>query len=367
MSNLYIGLMSGTSTDGIDAALVDFSNTQPRLVATHYTPYTEAQKSTILSLMQPGQDEINRLGQLDVALGASFAEAVITLLDKTGLTPEAIHGIGSHGHTIRHHPGIFSLQIADPNIIAAKTGITTIADFRRKDIALGGQGAPLVPAFHQAILSHPEKNRAVVNIGGMANVTLLPQHQTELLGFDTGPGNALLDEGAHQYLKQKHDTHGEFARSGQVNANVLSHLLNDPYFAKPAPKSTGREYFNQTWLQTHINACNISLSPADLQATLTHLTAHSILRAIQSHFKTGEILICGGGAHNTYLIEILTTLASPHFSIHTTDICGISPDWMEAMAFAWLAKQTLTKQHGNKPSVTGATRAAVLGGVYTSL
>lgn len=367
MSDLYIGLMSGTSADGIDAALVDFSPERPALVATYYMAYTSEQKSAILSLMQPGHDEINRLAQLDIMLGNAFANATLALLDKANLPAVNIKGIGSHGQTIRHLPGIFSLQIGDPNIIAAKTGITTIADFRRKDIALGGQGAPLVPAFHHALLSHPSKNRAIVNIGGLANVTLLPPNPSFLLGFDTGPGNALLDEWAQQHLKQAHDINGAFARTGQVHAGLLSQLLSDPYFSKPAPKSTGREYFNQAWLATHLSAIKETIKPNDMQATLTHLTAKSIIDAIQTHFKEGDIRVCGGGAHNLYLMEILADYATPCFSVTSTDADNISPDWMEAMAFAWLAKQTLTQQCGNKPSVTGATREAVLGGVYTSL
>jgi anhydro-N-acetylmuramic acid kinase len=364
MSDLYIGLMSGTSADGIDAAVVDFSNNQVKLVATHYTPYHHELKSAILALAQPGQDEINRLGHLDAMLGQAFADATHQLLKTAELTPKHIQAIGSHGQTIRHLPRVFSLQIGDPNTIAAKTGITTIADFRRKDIALGGQGAPLVPAFHREVLGCNKKNRAVVNIGGMANVSLLPADQTHVMGFDTGPGNVLLDAWIYQHQQQTHDENGHWGKQGVVNTDLLSHLLTDPYFHQPAPKSTGREYFNLAWLNA---ALSHNITPVDVQATLTHLTAQSIIDAIQVHFSEGDILVCGGGAYNAFLMETLRQLAAPHFSVTTTDAHGIPANWMEAMAFAWLAKQTLNQHTGNLPSVTGATRPTVLGGVYTSL
>lgn len=365
MRNLYIGLMSGTSADGIDAALVDFSATTPALVATHYTPYTAAMREAILALATPGDNEIQRLGELDIALGEAFANASLALLTQAKVNPESVRAIGSHGQTIRHQPRTFSLQIGDPNVIAARTGITTVADFRRKDIALGGQGAPLVPAFHREVLATRTHHRAVVNIGGIANVTLLPADDSLMLGFDTGPGNALLDGWIHQHQQKSHDQHGDWGRSGTCSEPLLHQMLADPYFQQPAPKSTGREYFNAEWLKTALRQ-HPTLAPADVQATLTALTAHSILKAIKAHWSEGEILICGGGAHNTYLMDCLKMNAGPHFSVTSTEDQGIPPDWMEAMAFAWLAKQTLTQQAGNCPSVTGAARTSVLGGVYTS-
>lgn len=366
MPDLYIGLMSGTSADGIDAALVDFSTTPAKLVATHYTPYDKQLKQTILALAQPGQDEINRLGHLDATLGQAFAQATQALLKAAELSPDQIQGIGSHGQTVRHLPGVFSLQIGDPNIIAAKTGITTIADFRRKDIALGGQGAPLVPAFHREVLGSAKHHRAVVNIGGMANVSLLPANSDDVLGFDTGPGNVLLDAWIGQHQQQTHDENGAWGKQGRVNPDLLAALLADPYFQLPAPKSTGREYFNLDWLNAALTP-HAKLAPADVQATLTCLTAQTIVDAITAHFSEGDILVCGGGAYNDYLMETLTGLAAPQLSVSTTTDHGIPANWMEAMAFAWLAKQTLNQQAGNLPSVTGASRLAVLGGVYTSL
>lgn len=366
MPDLYIGLMSGTSADGIDAALVDFSTTPAKLIATHYTPYDTNLKETILALAQPGENEINRLGHLDATLGQAFAQATHALLKAAALSPDQIQGIGSHGQTVRHLPGVFSLQIGDPNIIAAHTGITTIADFRRKDIALGGQGAPLVPAFHREVLGSKDKHRAIVNIGGMANVSLLPAHSDQVLGFDTGPGNVLLDAWIGLHQQKTHDALGAWGKQGQVKPDLLAALLADPYFQLPAPKSTGREYFNLDWLNAAL-ASQPTLAPADVQATLTHLTAHTIVDAIRAHFSEGEILVCGGGAYNDFLMETLADLASPSFKVSTTSDHGIPANWMEAMAFAWLAKQTLNQQAGNLPSVTGASRLAVLGGVYTSL
>lgn len=366
MPDLYIGLMSGTSADGIDAALVDFSTTPATLVATHYTPYDTQLKQAILALAQPGQDEINRLGHLDTTLGQAFAEATQQLLKIAQLTPDQIQGIGSHGQTVRHLPRVFSLQIGDPNIIAAKTGITTIADFRRKDIALGGQGAPLVPAFHREVLGSMNKNRAIVNIGGMANVSLLPANEDKVLGFDTGPGNVLLDAWIHQHQQQTHDVNGAWGKQGRLHPGLLATLLADPYFQLPAPKSTGREHFNLAWLSAALNTMP-PLAPADVQATLTHLTAKTIVDSIETYLTDGEILVCGGGAYNVYLMETLTQLANPRFKVSTTTDHGIPANWMEAMAFAWLAKQTLNQQASNLPSVTGASRFAVLGGIYTSL
>lgn len=366
MSNLYIGLMSGTSADGIDAALVDFSTPTPSLVATHYTPYTAALREAILALATPGENEIQRLGELDVALGEAFAASSLALLKQAKINPENISAIGSHGQTVRHQPRSFSLQIGDPNVIAARTGITTIADFRRKDIALGGQGAPLVPAFHREVLSTTAHHRAVVNIGGIANVTLLPSDGSLTLGFDTGPGNVLLDGWIHKHQQKSHDEHGDWGRSGTCCDALLNQMLQDPYFQQPAPKSTGREYFNAHWLDAKLHSYNTPLAAADVQATLTALTAHSILNAVASHFCEGEILICGGGAHNRYLMDCLSKQAGSQLTVTSTESHGISPDWMEAMAFAWLAKQTLTHQAGNLPSVTGAARTSVLGGIYTS-
>jgi anhydro-N-acetylmuramic acid kinase len=365
MTDLYIGLMSSTSVDGIDTVLVDFAGSFPLLIGSHYTAYPPQLRSKILGLCQQGENEIERLGELDVLLGNTFGQAINQLLTQHACDPALIKAIGSHGQTIRHSPHAFTLQIGDPNVIAARTGITTIADFRRKDMAHGGQGAPLVPAFHQHILADHPANLSVVNIGGIANVTLLPQNKSaKVIGFDTGPGNILMDAWIdfNQHLPQ--DTRGEWAAKGNANPALLTQFLSDSYFTQPLPKSTGREYFNLSWLKHHLASFPDPLSPIDIQATLAQLTASSILAAIQPHFSEGEILICGGGIHNDHLMACLQSSARLNFTINSTQKYGIDPDWVEAMAFAWLARQTLAHQSGNIPSVTGAARKCVLGGVY---
>jgi anhydro-N-acetylmuramic acid kinase len=359
MNNLFIGLMSGTSVDGIDAALVDFSTQQPKLIASLYTAFSPILRKQILALCQPGPDEINRLGDLDVMLGNAFADSVNTLLRNQNIPQKNIRAIGSHGQTIRHHPNKqFTLQVGDPNIIAAKTGITTIADFRRRDIAHGGQGAPLVPAFHQYIFRNKKVNRAVVNIGGIANVTLLPANEEFILGFDTGPGNMLLDAWAEIHLQQSCDDKGSWAAKGKINNALLKKLLEDNYFKMSAPKSTGHEYFNLTWLQSYLPHF---IEPADVQATLTFLTARTIMDAINQHLPESEIIVCGGGVHNDHLMGNLRELTR---SVDSSEKHGVPPDWMEAVAFAWLAKQTLENKTGNIAAVTGAKQASILGGIY---
>lgn len=365
MSELYVGLMSGTSADGIDAVLVDFKNALPKLVATHYTAYTTTLRQKILDLSRPGTNEIHRLGELDIELAHAFATSVQTLLQQAGVNSSNIKAIGSHGQTIRHSSDPkqrFSLQIGDPNTIAALTGITTVADFRRKDIALGGQGAPLVPAFHQYLFADKSTNRAIVNIGGIANITILTPQQHAIIGFDTGPGNGLLDEWIQLHQQKPHDANGAWAASGKINPSLLSSLLSDTYFHLTPPKSTGREYFNTKWLQEHLSTLNVS--SADVQATLTELTATTIIDAIKVHIPHGDVFVCGGGAHNTYLIERLQNLAKDQFKVMTTEKLGVHPDWVEAIAFAWLAYQTVNQRTGNLPSVTGARQAAILGGLY---
>lgn len=365
MSDLYIGLMSGTSADGIDAVLVDFKDTIPKLIATHYTPYSSTLRQKILDLCRPGNNEIHRLGELDIELAHAFATSVQTLLQQAGINSHSIKAIGSHGQTIRHSPDPlqrYSLQIGDPNTIAACTGITTVADFRRKDIALGGQGAPLVPAFHHYLFADKTINRAIVNIGGIANITLLIPQQHSIIGFDTGPGNGLLDEWIQQHQQKTHDASGAWAASGKIDQALLTSMLADDYFNLTPPKSTGREYFNTKWLQQHLSKLNISNT--DVQTTLTELTAVTIINAIKAHMPTGEIYVCGGGAHNTYLLDRIQQLAADQFKVMTTEKLGVHPDWVEAIAFAWLASQTVNQRAGNLPSVTGARQAAILGGLY---
>ena len=367
MPDLFIGTLSGTSVDGVDAALVRFS-TRPELVASYALKFPEDLRLELLALGTPGPEEIDRLGQADVRAGQLFAEAVNALLKKAGVAGAQVRAIGSHGQTIRHRPGVghpFTLQIGDPNVIAARTGIPVVADFRRKDMALGGQGAPLVPAFHDAVFRQPGEDRVIVNIGGIANVTVLPGDRAKpVLGFDTGPGNTLLDGWARKALHQPMDRDGAFAASGRVQDGVLAALLADPYFRKAAPKSTGPEYFSSEWLQRNFAALG-DRPPADVQATLLALTAQSIANAITAlpGLSRPGVYVCGGGAHNGALMRALSELL-PESKVATTDALGLPVDWIEAMAFAWLAKQRMDALPGNAPAVTGASRPAVLGGLW---
>lgn len=365
--SLFIGLMSGTSLDGIDAVLVEFNATlPPRLIAADTTAFEPALRAELLSLCLPGANEIERMGRADRALGQAFASATRQLLQKAGLPAAAIAAIGSHGQTIRHRPNsdlAFTLQIGDPSTIAEMTGITTIADFRRRDIAAGGQGAPLVPAFHRSVFGG-ERNRVILNIGGMANITALPaDREMAVLGFDTGPGNTLLDGWIAHTRQLAFDRDGAWAGSGKVDRQLLDSMLADPYFSQPPPKSTGREHFNLDWLRHHL-AQNPNVSAEDVQSTLAELTAASIVGAIeQLPFATHEVFVCGGGAYNRDLMLRLERLLHPRLLGHTGQL-GIAPEWVEAAAFAWLARETLAGRPGNEPAVTGASRACILGGIY---
>lgn len=364
---LYIGLMSGTSADAIDAALVDLQST-PKLIAQHSLALPAKVRQKIHSLSIPSDNEIDRMGSLDVDLGQLFAQTSLELLANAGVSAHQIAAIGSHGQTIRHRPpgspeGTFTLQIGDPNLIAELTGITTVADFRRRDMAAGGQGAPLVPAFHRAIFHSPNTNRVIVNIGGMANITWLPA-QGLVLGFDTGPGNVLMDIWIAEYLGKSYDQDGAWAGSGQACATLLGELLGEPYFKLPAPKSTGRESFNRSWLDDHLRKLVSAPAPADIQATLLELTAVTIADSIKSLSQTPkEVFVCGGGAYNTALMQRLAQLMTQD-SLASTAALGVDPQWIEAMAFAWLAQQTINHRPGNLREVTGATREVILGGIY---
>ena len=364
---LFIGALSGTSIDGIDVALVGFAP-QPALLASHTLPYPAELRQELLALCTPGDNEIDRLGRADVAVGRCFAQAVNELLAKAAQPAGDICAIGSHGQTIRHRPGQtppFSLQIGDPNVVAALTGIPVAADFRRKDLALGGQGAPLVPAFHEAVFRTNGADRVVVNIGGIANLTFLPGNPAALIaGFDTGPGNTLMDAWSRRVLCEPMDRDGAFAASGRFVPVLLARLLGDPYFARPHPKSTGPEYFSMEWLQRHLPAAG-SASDADVQATLLELTAQTIAAAIRQCAGSGrpDVFVCGGGGHNPALMRALGEHL-PGSKVDRTDALGVPGGWVEAMAFAWLARQRWLAQPGNCPVVTGAQRPAVLGGLF---
>lgn len=372
IAELYIGLMSGTSVDAIDAALIECAGQRVRLVAWHEEPILNTTRSSILALCASGDDEIERMGVLDRELGHAFAGAALALLGKAGVDRRQIRAIGSHGQTIRHRPPshsrptcqAFTLQIGDPNTIAEVSGITTVADFRRREVAAGGQGAPLVPRFHQAVFSAPEVNRAIVNIGGMSNISLLKGQQL-LAGYDTGPGNALQDGWIHIHRGEPYDREGAWAASGSLAKELLTALIAHPYFHAMPPKSTGREMFNLSWLETVLGEQQgEAISPINVQTTLAELTAQSIAMAIErAECIIEEIYLCGGGAHNTHLKNRLQCLLR-HRSVHTTERLGIHPDWVEAAAFAWLAKRCLERLPGNCPELTGASGERILGGVY---
>jgi anhydro-N-acetylmuramic acid kinase len=363
-SQLFIGLMSGTSLDSIDAALVDFSQQPCRLIDCLEHPLPTALRDQLIGLCQPGDNEIERMGSADNALGHEFARAVNALLTKTGNSAADIVAIGSHGQTIRHRPELanrFTLQIGDANIISHQTGIDTVADFRRKDMAANGQGAPLAPAFHQAMFSSSQHNRAIINIGGMANISCLSRDQ-QTLGFDTGPGNILMDGWIQQQKNQRYDRDGQWAASGTVSPALLNKLLSHPFLAKKLPKSTGREDFCLPWLQQMIGSS--TLAAEDVQATLLEFTAQTICGGVTILPSTiDEVYICGGGAYNSQLMQRLEHLLQPRLVANTAAL-GIAAEWVEAAAFAWLAKQTLARKPGNLSSVTGADNTVVLGAIF---
>lgn len=368
MASLYIGLMSGTSMDAVDAVLIDFSDSL-KLLATHNQTIPIELKRELTALAVPGDNEIERLMRADVVLGKLFSQAVKSLLNKAGSVPSDVLAIGSHGQTIRHYPDAAessTLQIGDPNIIAQQTGITTIADIRRRDMAAGGQGAPLVPAFHEAMFRNASSDCVIINIGGMANLTLLPKDKNKpVTGFDTGPGNVLLDGWVNQHLNKAYDSDGAWAATGTENKKLTNTLLDDDYFRKAPPKSTGREHFNLDWLQKSLNEF-AGLKPEDVQASLLVLTASSIVQAIdQTMPEVGKLHVCGGGVHNSGLMSRIRTMIGKR-QLLTTDSLGITPEWVEACAVAWLAKQTLEGKPGNLPAVTGASEAVILGGIYNT-
>lgn len=353
--------MSGTSLDGVDAALVDFSGARPRLQASHYQPYPEPLKQSLLALHQPGHDELHCAQLLANQLAREYAAATHALLQQSALPAIRIQAIGCHGQTVRHRPDLgYTVQLNNGALLAELTGIHVVCDFRRRDIAAGGQGAPLVPAFHDRVLRHATTHRVVLNIGGIANVTDLAPGQTTT-GFDCGPGNLLLDAWIARHQGKPYDQDGVWAGRGNIIPALLQRLLAEPYFSAAPPKSTGRDLFTLSWLERHLHG---NENPQDVQATLLALTADSIADAIRRHCRgVKEIYVCGGGAHNGALMARLRQ-ALPDCRIEKTEALGIAADWMEAMAFAWLARQTLHLQAGNLPAATGARHPCVLGAIY---
>jgi anhydro-N-acetylmuramic acid kinase len=353
--------MSGTSFDAIDAVLVDFSKDFPQLVASYSHNYSSEMRQRISRFVFAEENNLEQMASLDVELGELFVLAANTLLQQAGCDKKTVKAIGSHGQTIRHRPDSktpFTLQIADPNVIAAHTGITTVADFRRRDIAEGGQGAPFAPAFHAAFYRGENRDRVVLNLGGIANITYLPAASDELIGFDTGPANCLLDAWCEKQLAKAFDKDGEWAATGAVNQALLQSCLRDSYFTKNYPKSTGREYFNLQWLeQFEVN----NIPPQDVQATLVELTAVSIAQAIKSLAGSAELLLCGGGVNNAFLEQRIRANLGADFHFRQIEELGLPPQWIEASAFAWLAKQRLELKAVDLRSVTGAKNLAVLG------
>lgn len=364
MSQLYVGLMSGTSMDGVDVALVDFSGLHPHLLDCQTFPYPKPLLDELHQLCGSSSDEIVLMGHADRAIAEVFAQASLQVLRDNYIRPDQVTAIGSHGQTIRHFPAGnhgFSLQIGDPNTLAVITGIDVIADFRRKDIALGGQGAPLVPAFHKAVFAHPKQSRIVINIGGIANLTYLPKDGLgKVLGYDTGPGNTLMDLWCNKHTGQAYDFKGEWAAQSTVSGSLLDSLSKHDYFSLSPPKSTGRELFNLPWLEQHISKSAKTYSPQEVQATLAMLTAQTIAQEILRFPDVEQVYVCGGGAKNEFLMECLESLLH-ECELSTTESLGIDPDAVEAMAFAWLAYAHKHKIVGSLASVTGASRDAVLG------
>lgn len=360
----WIGLMSGTSMDGIDAILVSFPDQQIQIHATHSSPYPDDIRERLANLSQ-NHGSPDELGELDHRVGALFANVACELIRTSGVPASQIRAIGSHGQTIRHRPDggtPFSLQIGDPTLIAERTGITTIADFRRRDLAAGGQGAPLVPAFHKAFFGGAREDRCILNLGGIANLSHLPADTDQpVTGFDTGPANALLDAWCKHETGLTFDKDGTWASEGQVDQSLLSDMLSDAYFQRPAPKSTGTEKFNLEWVKTSL-ARHPEVAAADVQRTLLELTAISVAQQLPQ--RPGmTVFVCGGGARNPVLMGEIRKTCSP-CTVTTTAEIGLDPQWVEPTAFAWLARQTLAGRPGNLPEVTGAKGERILGAVY---
>ncbi len=360
----YIGVMSGTSLDGVDVVLAAIDDNMVAQQASYSHPVPLQIKQDILAICQGQPLTLSQFGRLDTRLGRLFADAVQGLMTQENLHPRDVVAIGCHGQTVWHEPegeAPHSLQIGDNNQIVARTGVTVVGDFRRRDMALGGQGAPLVPAFHHALLSHPAERRMVLNVGGIANLSFLFPGQP-VRGFDTGPGNMLLDAWVWRQKGQPYDKDAQWARTGHVVLPLLQQMLSDPFFAALAPKSTGREYFNYGWLERHLAAFP-GLAGEDVQATLVELSAVSVSEQVLLGGGCDRLLVCGGGARNPLLMTRLAGLLSGT-EVSTTDILGISGDDMEALAFAWLAARTISGLPGNLASVTGASRETVLGAIF---
>ena len=360
----YLGLMSGTSMDAIDAALVDFDVKPLRIIAASATPFDPDLKRRVSAVLDDAEHvALDEVGQIDVAVARAFAQAVGELLRDAGVSAEAITAIGSHGQTLRHRPDLpmpFTWQIGDPSTLAEMTGVTVVADFRRRDVAAGGQGAPLLPVFHDQVFHNDEEDRVIVNLGGIANVTILSR-DAAVTGFDTGPANRLLDAWISLHQGVDYDEDGRWAATGQCDATLLQHLLDEPYLNLPPPKSTGRELFNLPWLQSKLGL--FARRPQDVQATLVEFTAASVAAAIRQYAPGAAVYVCGGGARNQGLLAAIDRRVAPN-PVASTAALGLHPDYVEAVAFAWFAQRTLTGLPSSAGSVTGARGARILGGIY---
>lgn len=362
MPELYVGLMSGTSLDGIDAVLADLGQSCPRVLHCHYQPYQPQLRDALLALHdEDGADEIRRAALAANQLAQAYAAAIRTLLAQARSAPGDVVAIGCHGQTIRHDPqAAYTVQLVNAALLAELAGISVVCDFRSRDIAAGGQGAPLVPGFHHAVFHTPASHRVIVNIGGIANVTDLPP-SGQVTGFDCGPGNVLLDGWIHDELGRTYDEDGAWGAQGSPDRQLLERLLAHEFFGRHPPKSTGRDAFNLAWLRRMLGGTE---SAVDVQATLLELTAVTIARAIAGNCGGAqEVFLCGGGARNAALVQRLRQHA-PEIKLETTDALGVKADWVEALAFAWLARRTLRKEPGNLPGVTGAAGPRVLGAIY---
>jgi anhydro-N-acetylmuramic acid kinase len=359
----YVGIMSGTSLDGIDAVLTDLNSQPPLLLNTFYQPYDKNLRSQILDLHQSGNNELHLAAMLSNKLAHCYAKTVINLLNKHKVKSQSVTAIGCHGQTVRHCPQSemsYSIQLGNASLLAELTGITVVADFRSRDIAAGGQGAPLVPAFHQLLFQDPEISRVIINIGGISNITNLASN-TKIVGFDCGPGNILMDSWCQRHLGTTYDKNGTWAESGETIPALLEELMSFKFFSVPPPKSTGREVFNLTWLEKHLSG---NESTEDVQATLLQLTSRAITDTILKWFPdTTEVYLCGGGARNIALTSRIQ-ISLPGKKVAPTDVLGINADWLEAFAFAWLAKQNIQGIPSSIPSVTNAKGERILGAVY---
>ncbi|MDB5769861.1 MAG: anhydro-N-acetylmuramic acid kinase [Burkholderia sp.] len=369
--SLFIGLMSGTSLDGVDGVLASFAAdgaaTAIRTLATAYVPFPASLRIDLMALQAPGDNEIHREAMAANELAQHYADCVAQLLVQSNLEHGAVAAIGAHGQTIRHRPESgYTRQTNNPALLAELTGIDVIADFRSRDIAAGGQGAPLVPAFHQAVFAKPGEIRVVVNIGGIGNISVL-ENGEKVTGFDTGPGNVLMDAWIAQHLGYAYDADGAWAGSGKIIPALLNELLDEPFFKLPPPKSTGRDLFHSTWLAGKL-ALFPNATPVDVQATLATFTATTLADAIAAHARGADaVYVCGGGAYNTHLMGKLQDALADRghqATVQSTDALGISPNHVEALAFAWLARRHMERSHGNLPAVTGAKDLRVLGALY---